>query len=201
MPVTEFALLKLEDGYDDANLVDILKHTQEVQDQWVRQHHPKTAIQHISTFFIQKAEAPLLIILAPWESVEAHQEWIESQENKEVFPKLSAFPANFLALFHLEPAGREPDFGANLFAKDELSIAHVTVKSNEKQAVQSAYESVEGQVGQGNRIWAGWWADKVDETQEDLFVFWSRGIPNENLQDLLDLSKVSNEIREFHHLA
>lgn len=197
MTVTEFALMKLRESFDDLEFLELIMQCQETQDAWSRQHHPHALSNKpystLSSFVLQKTNPRFLLITAPWDSPDAHREWIESKENQSAFAQLSTYIAptcDSVLLFHMEPAGSQIELRGDLLAKDRFNVCRLSVPPSQKEALQSKYKSIEEQVLQeapGHRIWAGWRIETVGE-EEDLIVFWSPSVPQEQLQGLLDMA-------------
>lgn len=211
MSVTELALIELRSGYDELGFLELLMESQEVQDEWSRQYQPHVLANKpyniLSTFCIQKSDPPYLLITAPWDSPEAHRDWIKTKENQTVFARLSEYIApgcNSTLLFHMTPAGKETDVRADLFARDKFSVCKVSVSCDKRQAVQTKYESIEDRVRETDpekRIWAGWRIERCDDHTEDLIVFWSQAVPGDLVQELLDMSEKTSEIRQFENVV
>lgn len=210
MSVTELALIKLRSGYDELIFLELLMECQEIQDEWSRNNHPHVLCNKpysiLSTFCIQKSDPPYLLINAPWDSPEAHTEWIRSKENQTAFAKLSEYIApgcDSTLIIHLKPAGENGDLRADLFAKEKFNVCRVSISPEKKDAVHEKYQSIEEQVGKqgpGNRIWAGWRIE-TSENVEDLIVFWCHALPIEKVQGLLDMSDKEPEVRHFQHVV
>lgn len=211
MSVTELALIELRSGYDELGFLELLMECQEIQDDWSREHHPHVLTNKpyniLSTFCIQKSEPPYLLITAPWDSPEAHRDWIKSKENQTVFANLSEYIApgcNSTLLFHMTPAGRETDLRGDLFAKEKFSVCKLSVGSDKREAMQIKYQSIEDQVretGPEKRIWAGWRIERCHDDIEDLIVFWSQAVSGDLVQELLNMSEMATEIRQFQNVV
>ncbi|KAF5012980.1 hypothetical protein FDECE_987 [Fusarium decemcellulare] len=194
MPVTEFALLQLNPGLDEAKFVDILKRSQNIQAEWVRKHQPQLLegkpYTNPSNFFIHRSDPLSIVITAPWESPEGHGEWIACDENKSemgiIFEYITG-PESVL-VFHLNPAGSEDDLRGDIFAKGPLNVWRISVKHDQKEKLQEHYRNVEREVtaDPGHRIWAGW---KIEESEkaEELVVFWSQGVKEDFVSRLLQV--------------
>jgi hypothetical protein len=217
MPVTEFALLQLRPEYDERDLVRVAAHCQAVQDDWMRQHQPHTmhahALDNLSSMYLdqeEEARAPphhhrRLLITAPWESPDAHREWIASPENQAVFAKLAGFlepgPEGVL-FFHMHHAGVGEDEQPqqqqqqqqelhDVFAGvKNVNVCRMTVPPGARDSVDSAYRALRAEAGQGSAgpsIWAGWRIE-TEGGQDDLVVFWSDGVGEDQLTSLLAMS-------------
>lgn len=210
MVVNEVALIKLRSGFDDLEFLELLMECQEIQDGWSREHHPHVLNNRpysvLSTFCIQKTDPPYLLITAPWDSPEAHGEWIQSKENQSVFARLSAYIApgcHSVLLFHMDSAGQQEELRGDLFAREKFSVCRISVSPDRRETAQKQYERIEGkvrQLGGSHRAWAGWRIENCDD-MENMVVFWTCGVPDELLQRLLELSEIKREIRRFQHVV
>ncbi|EEB89537.1 hypothetical protein MPER_12354 [Moniliophthora perniciosa FA553] len=81
MPITEFATLTFNTPISTAPLPELLKRLSTNQSAW--------------------SGYPLLFFMTRWESVAAHQEWIESSENQELLRLLGPF-VEITGFSHLE---------------------------------------------------------------------------------------------------
>ncbi|KAM5344817.1 hypothetical protein ACJ41O_010679 [Fusarium nematophilum] len=188
MPVTEFAILQLKSGYDESKFREVLKHSQEVQAQWSREHQPQVLqgkpYSIPSNSFIRKSDPPYLLITAPWDTPEGHAEWIESDENKGLMGSLLEYIAQVpdaVVLFHLSPAGSQDDLRGDLFAREALKVVRVSVKPDQKEKLQEEYRLIESSVGSaesGGRVWGGWRIEKTNDLEE-LVVFWSQSLKDD----------------------
>ena len=210
MSVTELALIKLRSGYDELSFLELLMECQEIQDDWSRNNHPHILCNKpytaLSTFCVQKSDPPYLLINAPWDSPEAHAQWIESKENQTAFAKLAEYIApgcDTVLLFHMSPAGKRKELRADLFAKEKFNVCRLSFSPEKKEAAQKKYQSIEDRLGEptpGKRIWAGWRIETQDNV-EDLIVFWCHALPMEEVQELLDMSEKEVEVRHFQHVV
>ncbi|WYZ38555.1 hypothetical protein EsH8_III_000469 [Colletotrichum jinshuiense] len=90
MAVTELALLQFKESLTE-ELKELMDYCQTVQDTWVLRQKPGLPPSRIDrgTAILQQIEDPRVILLvAQWDSPQAHGEWIASPENQNVMAKL-----------------------------------------------------------------------------------------------------------------
>ncbi|RFU77162.1 hypothetical protein TARUN_5070 [Trichoderma arundinaceum] len=210
MPVTEFALIKLRGNYDALEFLETLMECQEIQDNWVRQNQPCNLSpgMNLSSMYTDATDQPTLLITAPWDSPEAHGEWIQSPENRKANGSLSEFSApgcDSVLLFHMDPAGARPQMREAFQHKDSndiFDICRITVKDDQREVLQKEYQALENELreeGLEKSIWAGWRIEKA-EGEEDLIVFWTSDVPRKRLERLASLA-IKKDHRRFRHIV
>ncbi|KAF5674184.1 hypothetical protein FHETE_3017 [Fusarium heterosporum] len=174
--VVENALLQLKPGYNAQKLHAILKKSQQIQAQWIREHQPKLLegkpYDHTTDFWIYEHKSPYLFLTAPWESADAHKEWIKSQENTLLMQELMDFieqDTDAVVLYHLCPAGKN-EFRGDMLAKWPINVWNITVKPEEKEILEKEYRLIEtnSSTEPGQRMWAGWRIEKGEA--EELII-------------------------------
>ncbi|KAL6902474.1 hypothetical protein GGI43DRAFT_340885 [Trichoderma evansii] len=210
MPVTEFALIKLRGKYDALEFLETLMECQEIQDNWVRknQAYNLNPDANVSSMYTDATDQSTLLITAPWESPEAHGEWIQSAENRMANGSLSEFSApgcDSVLLFHMEPAGARPQMREAFKHKDSndtFDVCRITVKGDQREALQREYQTLEDELrkeGLEKSIWAGWRIETFDG-EEDLVVFWAGDVPKKRLEGLASLA-LKKDHRRFRHIV
>lgn len=210
MPVTEFALIKLRGQYNSLEFLETLMECQEIQDNWVRrnQAHNLNPGANVSSMYTDATDQSTLLITAPWDSPEAHGEWIQSAENRMANGSLSEFcapGADSVLLFHMEPAGKSPQMREAFKHKDSndtFDVCRITVKSEHREALQLKYQALEDELrkeGLEKSIWAGWRIETFED-EEDLVVFWAGDVLKERLQGLAGLA-LKKDHRRFKHIV
>ncbi|KAL7823805.1 hypothetical protein V8C26DRAFT_4275 [Trichoderma gracile] len=213
MPVTEFAIIKLRPNYDALELLETLMTCQEIQDDWVRRNQPCNLAPgaNLSSMYTDATDQSTLLITAPWDSPEAHLEWIQSPENRTANGSLSEFAApgcDSVLLFHMEPAGARAQMREAFQHKDSsevFDVCRVTVDAGQREEMQKRYRALEDELraeGLEKSIWAGWRIEKApgEEDKEDLVVFWASDVPRKRLEGLASLA-VKKDHRRFRHVV
>ncbi|KAH7318226.1 hypothetical protein B0I35DRAFT_478752 [Stachybotrys elegans] len=199
MPCTEFALLQLKSGYDELEFLEVLVQGLEVQDRWVRLNQPQafcsTVTPNVSTMYIQRSDPAYVLLTAPWDSPEAHHEWIQSSDNQLVFGKMSGFLApgpEATLLFHMNAVG-ETQYVCEEFAGEKrVNICRMSVDPARKKEVEDRYRGIEAEIlrkyGSKPRIWGGWRIETADG--EEFVVFWSDKVGEAELQELFSQCEI-----------
>ncbi|KAF9775001.1 hypothetical protein IL306_006924 [Fusarium sp. DS 682] len=178
--VVETASIKLRPVYNEEKLRNILKETQRVQAQWIREHQSKLLegkpYNYTTDAWLSDGEAPYLFLTAPWESVDGHNEWIQSQENISLMQELKEFISqdqDAVALYHLEPAG-ENEYRGDILARGSVKVWRISVKPEEKESLEHDYRLLESQsaILPGQRMWAGW---KIEGNDSNMVIIASPG--------------------------
>ncbi|KAF4336626.1 hypothetical protein FBEOM_9502 [Fusarium beomiforme] len=206
--VIETAFIQLKPGYDEDMLRNILKESQRVQARWIREHQPKLLegkpYSHTTDFWIADGEAPYLFLTAPWESVDDHNEWIQSQENISLMQQLKEFISqdqDAVTLHHLEPAG-DNEYRGDVLARGSVKVWRISVKPEEKASLGKDYRLIESQSATlpGQRMWAGW---KIEGDDSNLVIIASPGFEDvieSGIAVRLEATKVSRfEHKPFLH--
>lgn len=211
MTVTEFALVKLQPDHDELELYELVMQLLEVQDTWVRSHLPHLLSddtkRNLSNLYVAKSDPPYLLITAQWDSLEAHNKWIESDENKTGFAKVRRFFApgdDALVLFHMTPAGRGKGHPPSFAGHACFNVTRLFVPVEEKEVVQAKYQKLEDTLGDlklEEKIWGGWRIEKSRDDEEELVVFTSHTTcPLEQA-----VAKMGQSLRKesypFHHIS
>lgn len=209
MPVTELAILRLRGGHDHLELLEALMDCQELQDEWTHDNQPCNLRPdtNLSSMYLDEADPPSLLITAPWDSPEAHGEWIQSRENQDCNGKLSQYlrpGCDSTLLFHLTAAGSRPQMRTAFESQRSFNVCRLTVRPADRDALQKAYRELEEASRDRHgepKVWGGWNMEKTaDGDAQDLVVFWSDQVPEERLEPLMRLS--DNVLRRrFTHLV
>ncbi|KND91975.1 hypothetical protein TOPH_03492 [Tolypocladium ophioglossoides CBS 100239] len=154
---------------------------------------------------IEQSDPPSLLITAPWDSPEAHREWIRCSENQACNEKLSEYIApgcNSVILFHMDPAGRQPEMQTSFAPKGSFNVCSITVNAGQRGSLQRAYQELEDgflSQGGGQKVWAGWGIKKSGDAA-DFVVFGSDDVPDEHLHSLMSFSDDTDHHR-FKHVV
>ncbi|KAG8669486.1 hypothetical protein FPOAC2_08815 [Fusarium poae] len=180
--VAEVAFLQLSVDHNPEELGEILQRTQQIQAQWISQHQPKLLegkpYHHTTEVWIGEHERPYLLLTAPWESVDAHNQWIQSQENMSLMQELKGFISqdkDSVVLYHLTPAGGNNDFRGDILARGPVKLWKISVTPECKAKLEEEYRIIEAQSSTepNQRMWAGWRVEKEDT--EDMVILASPG--------------------------
>ena len=207
--VVEVAFIQLQAQYNAHELQDIMKRSQQIQAQWIRQHQPKLlegkSYDYTTDAWIDE-QSPYLLLTAPWESVDGHNEWIQSQENISVMQELKQFISQHegaVDLYHLTPAGENNEFRGDILARGPIKVWKISVKPEQKAKLQEEYRAIEtrSSTEPNQRMWAGW---KVEnKNTEDLVILASPGfeeVVESGIAVRFDEAKVSRfEHKPFLH--
>ncbi|CAF3584603.1 hypothetical protein SNK03_011936 [Fusarium graminearum] len=203
--VAEVAFLQLSVDYDPEELRDILQKTQQIQAQWIRLHQPKLLegkpYNHTTEIWIGEHEKPYMLLTAPWESVDAHNQWIQSQENMSLMQKLKGFISqdkDSVVLYHLTPAGGNNDFRGDILARGPVKLWKITVKPECKAKLEEEYRAIESQSSTepNQRMWAGWKIEK--EGTEDMVILASPGF-EEVVESGIAVKFEDAQVSRFEH--
>ncbi|PNY28704.1 Uncharacterized protein TCAP_01370 [Tolypocladium capitatum] len=207
MPVTEFALLRLRGGHDHLEFLETLMECQELQDEWAHDNQPHNleSNSNLSSMYIEQSDPPSLLITAPWDSPEAHGEWIQCTENQMCNGKLSKYIApgcSSVMLFHMDPAGKQPEMRTSFAPRGSFSVCRITVNAGQRDSLQKAYQELEDRFLSkpgGQKVWAGWRIETSGDAQ-DFVVFWSDAVPDERMRRLMSFSG-DKDHRHFKHVV
>ncbi|KAI9149520.1 hypothetical protein HJFPF1_11573 [Paramyrothecium foliicola] len=205
MTVTEFALIRLREGYDSLELLETLMQCQELQDEWMHQHQPHTFHnshgENLSSMYIQKEDSPYLLITALWDSPEAHREWIKSKDNQDGFARLSSFIApgcSSVLLFHVDTAGEPTQLRGEFLSREQFHVYRLLNKPDKREELSNKYRALEGSVHEASPeqlLWGGWRIEKRCDDEEELVVFRCKNVPDDRMQELLS---ISDQVEEYN---
>ncbi|KAK8149213.1 hypothetical protein MY1884_007559 [Beauveria asiatica] len=223
MPVTEFALFTLRESYDAVELLELVMECQEIQDEWVRAHHPNECAKKasVSRLYADATEPGRhrVAITAPWQSPAAHLEWLDTPANKQIMAKFAAFlpggivPDHHTAadptaseadrgflFFHMDTAGRRPHLHEAFSPEETLVVTRLAAVEGAagREQLQARYTELEGPHVAGrqkDRVWAGWRIEK-EENREELVIFRSADLAADELAPLNQYGKpIGPELR------
>lgn len=210
MTVTEFALIKLQPSYDELELYECFMQLLEIQDEWIRRHQPHllkaNKNSNLSSVYKTKSDPSYLLIIAPWDSPDGHQEWLNSEENKAGMAELRRYIApgdDSVLLFHMEPAGQHKGPPPSFVRHTCFNVDRIFVEPGDKETVQAKYRKVEGALQDlklEDQLWGGWRIEKPGNTEE-LVVFSSHSkSPLEKAVQKIGLTQ-RKESYCFHHIV
>ncbi|KAI1214637.1 uncharacterized protein F4807DRAFT_404051 [Annulohypoxylon truncatum] len=208
MAVTELAWLTATSGSLTAEGKEAINQALDVQDRWFAQNAPALPKERETRgvgLFQQIEDPSINLLTAHWESADQHKIWIESTENKSVFPGLkNYFQLEKTHLFH---------YGVEIFApgaNDEISLlkspvfslSRITVAAEERKAFDQAWNEVKGVVEEFANpyaVQAGWRIEKEDESLEEfvLAVGWLSVERHGEFPAAKDFEKLSAALMPF----
>ncbi|KAI1376508.1 hypothetical protein F4677DRAFT_80105 [Hypoxylon crocopeplum] len=181
MVVTELAWLTGSSGPVTTEGKEATEHALSVQDEWCVRNAPAIPKGRESRgvgLFQQVEDPSICLLTAHWKSAEQHKIWLESPENKTVFPGLKDhFQLEKTFLFHLNEVELFNTSGAvgevSLLKSPIISVGRVTVAAEKRQAFDQGWKEVKGileEFAKPNTVKSGWRIEKEDEALEE-FVF------------------------------
>jgi hypothetical protein len=168
MMTIEFALFKLQPELDELEFYEDVMQALEIQDEWVKQHMPhqwernRNCDRNVSSIYLAKTDPACLLIVAPWNSPEAHQQWIDSEEYQVAMAKIKPYIASdddALIVFDMDAAGMHHDLPNSFDEMASFDVCRFVVDAPEKSAVQDRYRNLEDELARrnlGDQIWGGW---------------------------------------------
>lgn len=199
MPVTEFAILRLRHGHHRPGLLDTLARCQQLQDGWMRCNQPGSLDPGVSISAMSleqpgpdNGSAPSLLITAPWDSIQAHAQWLRCDENRACNDQLSEYlvsGGDSVLLFHMEPAGTRAQVRRGFVSQGDFNVCRIPVDSaRQRDALREAYRALDEAMHP--EVWAGWRL----ETDHDFVLFWTDNVSHERLRRIMSLSDA-----KFHY--
>ncbi|RCI11324.1 hypothetical protein L249_7620 [Ophiocordyceps polyrhachis-furcata BCC 54312] len=193
MTVTEFAVLKLQDNLDDQRLQEVLIRCSQRQRGWAQLNQGNSDI--FSNIYLGHVKtSPAVIITAPWDSPEAHAEWIRTDENQACNRELAEFVRS-VELCHLEPpaGGRQKALrGPFRPLGVPFGVHQLSVPSHRRHGVDEAYRALQADLSCDDDMWAGWRVEEGDDGHhQSLVVFWSDDVGEEQQQRLIGTCQVA----------
>ncbi|KAK5661545.1 hypothetical protein OQA88_11451 [Cercophora sp. LCS_1] len=163
MAVIEIAVLPFRPEPNDPGFLTPLRKGLEIQTKWMADTHPeKPSLNNPISVCYGSVNEPLeFIIVAKWESLEAHREWVQSDENKSVMSSLLPYLADTdgVSLVHID--GSE-DESTPLPDSPFVVVERLLVQGGRRGEVTgragAAKEHIKA-VAAGNRVLGGWRVD------------------------------------------
>ncbi|KAI5867306.1 hypothetical protein GGS23DRAFT_547730 [Durotheca rogersii] len=181
MVVTELAWLVTALGPVTPAGREAVNQALNVQDEWFARNAPNMpeGREERGVGLFQQVEEPSIHLLtAHWESVDQHGVWLESPENKAVFPTLGAyFELEKTTLFHVDDVQLFDATGAvgnvSLLESPVVSLERLTVAAEGRQAFDDAWREVKGvleEFAKPNVVKGGWRIEKESPALEEFVV-------------------------------
>lgn len=144
MTVTEIAILTLVAGDVDPPLVDELKRSLDIQNDWHIAHFPHlpSTLEGRASHCLQEIEdRSKIIITAKWESLEAHWKWIRSEENAKVMAALSTHVTadpDDMVLLHVDSVlfGKETLESTSLLDSPIIAVERLFISPSEQDRLE-----------------------------------------------------------------
>ncbi|RDA93060.1 hypothetical protein CP533_0683 [Ophiocordyceps camponoti-saundersi (nom. inval.)] len=191
MAVTEFALLQLQPGYDEEKLRQLLARCRHRQDEWAQLGDENDSLS--SMYLGHFDQSPTLLITAPWDSPEAHADWIRTEPNQACNRELAEFVRS-VNLCHLEPVGRRARQLRGPFRPQgtTFNVHLFSVPDDRREALTKAYLALEEEEDKKENndatqddLWAGWRLEP-DHHHQSLVVFWADNFDEERQRRLIE---------------
>ncbi|KAI9898669.1 hypothetical protein N3K66_007029 [Trichothecium roseum] len=203
--VTEFTQLTLRHPGDELEFLEAVIQYLEEQDEWVRRHQPARLMytdDSFSSIHIDKTtnNTPTVLIVASWDSIQAHQKWLNSRSHQRLHQEVSKYVSEkrqSTSTRHLKAAGRRAELPSCMRRQGRFTVGIFHVERENMEDLQSKYDSIEKELhGQGLRgcVWAAWELGK-NPRQGELVVFWDQSVPSKYTNQILAFS----EQKIVHH--
>ncbi len=187
MAVTEIAILHSTSGSLTQELREGFKGSKLVQEEWIAQtfpDSPSAALVTKNAFYEQVEDPAKILLMASWDSVAQHWQWIQGDANQQLMGsltgKIELEGENKFVLFHLDtdsfgtpaPAGL-----TNFLDSPVLSVSRMFIESENKEAFQRELDSglrALEEFAKPHAVGGGWRVDKEADTKEEyvLLVGW-----------------------------
>jgi quinol monooxygenase YgiN len=164
--------------------------------------HKAEGGQTLSSMYVQAdGDGPYLLITAPWESPEAHGQWIQSPENQRVFAQLSTFiepGTHSVLLFHMEAAGRlHSQLRGEYLLREQFHVYRlILTEPGKREELGRKFREAEEAVHAKNRdqiLWGGWRVEGPGDQADELVVFRCKDVPEEQMNGLLGMAAQTKE--------
>ncbi|KAI0380753.1 hypothetical protein F5Y04DRAFT_91324 [Hypomontagnella monticulosa] len=181
MAVTELAWLTTVGPSVTTEAKKATDHGLGVQDEWCTRNAPALPRDREgrgAAFFEQVEDPSITLLTAHWETAPQHMAWIESPENKVVFPALADyFQLEKTKFFHVD--------GVEIFKKSKepgaksplespiISISRLAVPAEKRQTFEQAWNEVKGALEEfagADLVKYGWRIEKEDPTAEEFVL-------------------------------
>lgn len=183
MAVTEIALLHAKADSLGAAFTETALAARSVQEQWHAKNYPNlpsSPVERADTIFQQIEDPTAILLTARWDSVEAHWQWIGSDDNKAVMSTIGehidAEGEDAFVLFHLdneifsEPA---PQGQISLLDSPVVSVNRMPINSDKKARFNDMFSEVKGIVeafAGPHLVRGGWVVDKQDQNKDEFVL-------------------------------
>ncbi|KAL7625691.1 hypothetical protein AAE478_004912 [Parahypoxylon ruwenzoriense] len=181
MAVTELAWLTGASGPITTEGKEATNHALDIQDEWCAHNAPAMlkGREPRGVGLFQQVEDPSICLLtAHWESAQQHKVWLESPENKTVFPALEDyFRLEKTVFFHVDDVELFNTAGANgdvsLLESPVINLGRLIIAAEKRQAFDDNWNEVKGileEFTKPNVVKGGWRIESEDQSLQE-FVF------------------------------
>lgn len=193
---------------DELEVYEDLIQAVEIQDDWVKEHMPRNYRHgyNVSSLYITKTDPPHLLVIASWDSPQAHQQWLDSEENQLASAKINQHveaPGDSTLLFRMEAAGTHGVVPDSFNQMTSFDVCRFFVESHEKPLVQDKYRALEDalvKLNLGDQLWGGWKSAQSDNAEELVIISSQIKLPLDLAVQKTRLSGKS-ETRCFHQFC
>ncbi|KAI1092489.1 hypothetical protein F5B19DRAFT_202779 [Rostrohypoxylon terebratum] len=208
MAVTELAWLTATSKPLTSEGKEATNQALDVQDGWIDRNVlglPKERENRGVGLFQQIEDPSINLLTAHWESAAQHKVWIDSPENKTVFPGLKDyFQLEKTYLFHygVELFAPGPNGETSLLKSPFFSVSRIAVAAEERGAFDKAWNEVKGVLEEFAKPYAaqaGWRVEKEDDNLEEfvLGVGWPNVERHAEFATAKDSDKLSAALTPF----
>jgi heme-degrading monooxygenase HmoA len=183
MAVTEIAVLHAKAGTVTAELKQRLAEATRLQEKWLAKnfpYSPPSDVERGTAMFQQVEEPAKFLITARWDSVAAHRQWINSEENKGTMDgirdQIAMGGESHIVLRHVEGelfAGPAPEGITHMLEAPVVSVGRTYVPAQNKAAADAKIKEIAGALREfaapRDTRW-GWAEDPEDETKLEFII-------------------------------
>ncbi|OTA87278.1 hypothetical protein M434DRAFT_35423 [Hypoxylon sp. CO27-5] len=179
MAVTELAWLTAASGVLTNEAKEATNQALIVQDEWTALNAPdlpKDRDGRGVALFQQVEDPAICLLMAHWGSVAQHGVWLESPENKKVFPGLGDYyELEKTSLFHLENIWLFNSSGVpgeiSLLESPVISVRKTTILAEKRQEFEKQWEEVKGLLEDFAKPYVVRFAWRIEKTDPGLEEF------------------------------
>ncbi|VUC29553.1 unnamed protein product [Clonostachys rosea] len=208
MAITELVFLHPKPSHDHLELLECFMEYLESQDEWSRQHQPHIhrgeRKENLSTLFITTTDPLTILMISPWDSLQAQEEWLQFEEDEGIFKKLGQVVVeehHDISRFYVHPVSnlREVPDVRDIASPVELCV--MSTSEVEERTVLAEFDQLDKVTLEGGGYaWGGWKLNKSGDTPKFVCLVAKGGNPLSEFVDRVGLSAPSN-VRCFHPLV
>ncbi|KAI0883207.1 uncharacterized protein GGS22DRAFT_168122 [Annulohypoxylon maeteangense] len=179
MAVTELAWLTAASGSLTPEGKEAVNQALNIQDGWFAQNAPALPKERENRgvgLFQQVEDPSIYLLTAHWESVDQHKVWLESDENKTVFPGLKDhFQLEKTSFFHYDVEIFTPKANSDipLLKSPLFSLTRVAIAAGDRGTFDQGWNEVKGiaeKFVKPYTVQHGWRIEKEDEALEEFVL-------------------------------